>query len=321
MLGARDVYGDVLIELGTVNKDIVVLDADLASSTRTSKFAKKFPDRFFNMGVSEQDMMGTAAGLASAGKIPFCSTFAVFATGRAWEQIRQSICLPKLNVKIVATHGGITVGEDGASHHSTEDIALMRVLPNMTVIVPADGYEAGAAIRTAVKYNGPVYIRLSREKFPVIYPETHEFEIGKANVFRDGEDVTIIAAGLMAHAAMEAADDLRKDGLSAGIINMSTIKPIDSNAILTAARKSGAIVTVEEHSIIGGLGSAVAEVISENEPVLLKRIGINDKFGMSGRPAELLEHYGLTKDAIKKAVYNIVEKKGIVSGSNLLTNP
>jgi transketolase len=309
MLGTRDVYGDVLIELGTANKDIVVLDADLSSSTRTSKFAKKFPDRFFNMGVSEQDMMGTAAGLASAGKIPFCSTFAVFATGRAWEQVRQSICLPKLNVKIVATHGGITVGEDGASHHSTEDIALMRVLPNMTVIVPADGYEAGAAIRTAAKYKGPVYIRLSREKFPVISPETQEFEIGKAKVYGIGEDVTIIAAGLMVHTAMEAADDLRKDGLSVGIINMSTMKPIDSNAVLTAARKSGAIVTVEEHSIIGGLGSAVAEVISENEPVFLKRIGINDRFGMSGRPAELIEHYGLTKDAIKKAVHHIVETK------------
>ncbi len=309
MLGTRDIYGDVLIELGAQNKDIVVLDADLSSSTRTSKFAKKFPDRFFNMGVSEQDMMGTAAGFASAGKIPFCSTFAVFATGRAWEQVRQSICLPKLNVKIVATHGGITVGEDGASHHSTEDIALMRVLPNMTVIVPADAYEAGAAIRTAAKYKGPVYIRLSREKFPVIYPENHEFEIGKANVYGTGEDVTIISCGLMVHASMEAADDLRKDGLGVGVINMSTIKPIDSNAILAAARKGSSIVTVEEHSIIGGLGSAVAEVISENEPVLLKRIGINDKFGMSGRPAELVEHYGLTNDAIKKAVHHIMEMK------------
>lgn len=310
MLGTRDVYGDVLIELGALNKDIVVLDADLSSSTRTSKFAKKFPDRFFNMGVSEQDMMGTAAGLASAGKIPFCSTFAIFATGRAWEQVRQSICLPKLNVKIVATHGGITVGEDGASHHSTEDIALMRVLPNMTVIIPADGYEASAAIRAAAKYKGPVYIRLSREKFPVIYPENHEFDIGKAKVYGVGEDVTIIAAGLMVHTAMEAADDLRKDGLSIGIINMSTIKPIDGDAVSIAAKKSGAIVTIEEHSIIGGLGSAVAEVISETEPVLLKRIGISDKFGMSGKPAELLEHYGLTKDAVKKAVYRIVEKKG-----------
>lgn len=311
MLGTRDVYGDVLIELGTENKDIVVLDADLASSTRTAKFKKKFPDRFFNMGVSEQDMMGTAAGFASAGKIPFASTFAIFATGRAWEQVRQSICLPKMNVKIVATHGGITVGEDGASHQSTEDIALMRVLPNMTVIIPADGYEAGAAIKAAVKYRGPVFIRLSREKFPVLYPENCEFEIGKAKVHSIGKDATIISCGLMVHMSLEAAEELKKDGLNVGVINMSTIKPLDTDAVLNAARNSGAIVTAEEHSIIGGLGGAVAEVISENEPVPLKRVGINDKFGMSGSTADLLKHYGLTKDAIKEAVYHIIERKGL----------
>ena len=311
MLGTRDVYGDVLIELGTENRDIVVLDADLASSTRTAKFKKKFPDRFFNMGVSEQDMMGTAAGFASAGKIPFASTFAIFATGRAWEQVRQSICLPKMNVKIVATHGGITVGEDGASHHSTEDIALMRVLPNMTVIIPADGYEAGAAIKVAAKYRGPVFIRLSREKFPVIYPENCEFEIGKAKVHSIGEDATIISCGLMVHMSLEAAEELKRDGLSVGVINMSTIKPLDIDAVLDAARNSGAIVTAEEHSIIGGLGSAVAEVISENEPVPLKRVGINDKFGMSGSTADLLKHYGLTKETVKEAVHHVVKMKGI----------
>ena len=309
LLGTRDVYGDVLIELGVANRDIVVLDADLSSSTRTAKFAKRFPERFFNVGVSEQDLMGTSAGFASGGKIPFASTFAVFASGRAWEQVRQSICLPKMNVKIVATHGGITVGEDGASHQSTEDIALMRVLPNMTVIIPADGYEAGAAIRSAANFRGPVYIRLSRDKFPVIYPENCEFEIGKAKVHSIGEDVTIISCGLMVHLSLEAADDLRREGLSVGVINMSTIKPLDSNAILNAARVSGAIVTAEEHSIIGGLGSAVAEVISENEPVPLKRIGINDRFGMSGRAAELLEYFGLTKNAIKEAVYHVMKLK------------
>lgn len=309
MLGTRDVYGDVLIELGTENKEIVVLDADLSSSTRTSKFAKKFPDRFFNMGVSEQDMMGTAAGFAAAGKIPFASTFAVFATGRAWEQVRQAICLPRLNVKIVATHAGITVGEDGASHHSTEDIALMRVLPNMTVIVPADGYETMALVRTIAKHKGPVYVRLSRDKFPVLYPESCEFEIGKAKVHSIGEDVNIIACGLMVSVSLEAAEELKMEGLSIGVINMSTIKPLDNDVILKAVKESGAIVTAEEHSIIGGLGGAVAELISENRPAILKRIGINDRFGMSGRAAELIEHYGLTKDNIKKTVYHVMEKR------------
>src|SRR3990172_9223344 len=262
LLGTREVYGDTLSELGAVNKNIVVLDADLSGSTKTSVFAKKFPDRFFNMGVSEADMMGTAAGLSTCGKIPFASTFAIFASGRAWEQVRQSIAYPKLNVKIVASDGGITVGEDGASHQAIEDIAIMRAIPNMTVIVPCDGVETRSVIQEIVKYDGPVYVRVARGKFPVVLPEDYKFTMGKGVVVRDGKDAAIIANGLMVSHALQAAAMLEKEGLQIQVINMSTIKPIDRELIIKAAQETGAIVTAEEHSIIGGVGEAVASVVA-----------------------------------------------------------
>jgi len=309
LLGTREVYGDTLSELGAVNKNIVVLDADLSSSTRTGVFAKKFPDRFFNMGVSEADMMGTAAGLSTCGKIPFASTFAIFASGRAWEQVRQSIAYPKLNVKIVASHGGITVGEDGASHQAIEDIALMRCIPNMTVIMPCDGIETKSVIHEIVKYNGPVYVRVARGKFPVVMPEDYKFSIGKGVVVRNGKDATIIAMGLMVSHAIEAAAMLEKEGLNIRVINMSTIKPIDRDLIIKAAKETGAIITAEEHSIIGGLGEAVAGVVAEEFPVPMKRVGIQDKFGQSGLAEELLAHYGLMPKDIAVAVREVVKKK------------
>ena len=309
MLSTREVYGDVLVELGSENRDIVALDADLSSSTRTGKFAEKYPDRFFNMGVSEQDMMNTAAGLAVSGKIPFASTFAIFAAGRAWEMIRQSICYPRFNVKIVATHSGITVGPDGASHQCIEDIALMRVLPNMTVIVPADGYETKGAVRFAAQYDGPVYIRLARDKFPVLYDDNYKFQLGKALLHCKGEDATIIAAGLMVHEALKAAESLRQDSIQVGVINMSSIKPLDREAIIKAAQDTGGIVTAEEHSIIGGLGSAVAEVLAEECPVPMKRVGVKDQFGTSGNPQELMIHYGLTANDICRAVAEVIKLK------------
>jgi transketolase len=309
LIATRDVYGETLAGLGESIKDIVVLDADLSGSTKTNIFAKKFPERFFNMGVSEADMMGTAAGFAAAGKIPFASTFAIFASGRAWEQVRQSIAYPKLNVKIVATHGGITVGEDGGSHQSVEDIALMRAIPNMTVIVPCDGIETKSVIREIINYNGPVYVRLARGKFPLVLPEDYKFTIGKGAVVRDGKDATIIAAGLMVSHALEAAAMLEKEGLNIRVINMPTIKPIDRELIVKAAKETGAIVTCEEHSIIGGLGEAVAAVVSEEHPVPVKRFGIEDRFGQSGVAEELLVHYGLMPKDIEKAVKEIVARK------------
>ncbi len=309
MIATRDAYGETLARLGEINKDIVVLDADLSGSTKTAVFAKKFPDRFFNMGVAEQDMMGTAAGLAVAGKIPFASTFAIFATGRAWEQVRQSIAYPKVNVKIVASHAGITVGEDGASHQSVEDIAVMRVIPEMTVIVPADGIETRKVIEEMVRYKGPVYVRVSRGKSPIILDDSYNFEIGKGTVLREGTSVAIIACGIMVSKAMEAADILSKEGLSARVINISTIKPIDKDLIIKAARETCAIVTAEEHSIIGGLGSAVAEVLAENHPAPMKRVGIEDKFGTSGDADKLMEIYGLTPENIAKAAREVIKRK------------
>lgn len=310
LLGTREVYGDTLAELGETNKSIVVLDADLSSSTKTSVFAKRFPERFFNMGVSEADMLGTAAGLASCGKIPFASTFAIFATGRAWEQIRQSIAYPKLNVKIVASHGGITVGEDGASHQSVEDIALMRVIPNMTVIVPCDGIETKGIINEIVNYNGPVYVRVARAKFPVVMPEDYKFEIGKGVVVRDGTDASVIACGLMVSHATQALELLEKEGLKARVINMPTIKPIDRDLLLRTAKETGAVVTAEEHSIIGGLGEAVAGVLAEGYPVPMKRVGIRDAFGQSGTAEELLRHYKLMPKDIAEAVKEAIGRKG-----------
>jgi len=309
LVATRDVYGETLAQLGESSQEIVVLDADLSGSTKTNIFAKKFPERFFNMGVSEADMMGTAAGLAAAGKIPFASTFAIFASGRAWEQIRQSIAYPKLNVKIVASHGGITVGEDGASHQAIEDIAIMRAIPNMTVIVPCDGVETRSVIQEIVKYDGPVYVRVARGKFPVVLPEDYKFTIGKGVVVRDGKDAAIIANGLMVSHALQAAAMLEKEGLQIQVINMSTIKPIDRELIIKAAQETGAIVTAEEHSIIGGLGEAVASVVAEECPVPIKRVGIQDRFGQSGLAEELLIHYGLMPKDIAAAVKEVLTKK------------
>ncbi|HLA51205.1 MAG TPA: transketolase family protein [Thermodesulfobacteriota bacterium] len=309
LVATRDVYGETLARLGESSQEIVVLDADLSGSTKTNIFAKKFPERFFNMGVSEADMMGTAAGLAAAGKIPFASTFAIFASGRAWEQVRQSIAYPKLNVKIVASHGGITVGEDGASHQAIEDIAIMRAIPNMTVIVPCDGVETRSVIQEIVKYNGPVYVRVARGKFPVVLPEDYKFAIGKGVVVRDGKDAAIIANGLMVSHALQAAAMLEKEGLNIRVINMSTIKPIDRELIIKGAQETGAIVTCEEHSIIGGLGEAVASVVVEECPVPMKRVGIQDRFGQSGLAEELLIHYGLMPKDIAAAMKEVITKK------------
>ena len=308
-IATREAYGKTLAGLGEENSDIVVLDADLSKSTKTAEFAKVFPERFFDMGVAEQNMMGTAAGLAVAGKIPFASSFAVFATGRAFEQIRNSIAYPGLNVKIAATHAGISVGEDGASHQSVEDISLMRTLPNMTVIVPADATETEKAVKAAVEIRGPVYLRLGRLALPVLFDENYCFELGKAAVLREGQDVTVIACGLLVGPAMEAADILAEENISTRVINMHTIKPVDRDAIVQAARETKAVVTAEEHSIIGGLGSAVAEVLVQTVPVPQEMVGIKDTFGESGSPAELLEKYGLTANGIITAVKKALNRK------------
>ena len=308
-IATRDAYGDALVSLGKKRNDVVVLDADLSGSTKTGKFAKVFPDRFFNVGIAEQDMVGTAAGFAVAGKLPFASTFAVFATGRAWEQVRQSVCYPNLNVKIVASHAGITVGEDGGSHQSVEDIAVMRVLPNMTVIVPADGPETLQAIEAVAAYKGPCYVRVGRNKVPTLFGEDYKFKIGKAHVFNEGKDAAIIATGLMVAEAIKARDLLKSEGIDAGVINMSTIKPLDTEAIAAAAKRCGAIVTAEEHSIIGGLGGAVAEALAESTPVPMVRIGVKDAFGTSGDQEGLLKHYGMSADDIASAVRAVIKKK------------
>ncbi|MDS1030595.1 transketolase family protein [Bacillota bacterium LX-D] len=307
-IATREAYGKALVRLGEENENIVVLDADLAKSTKTIDFAKTYPERFFDMGIAEQNMLGTAAGLSLGGRIPFASSFAMFATGRAFEIIRNSIAYPKLNVKIAATHAGITVGEDGASHQAIEDIALMRSIPNMTVLVPADGIETEQAVRAAAYYQGPVYIRLGRSGVPVIYDDQYTFAIGKANVLKEGADVTILATGIMVSLALEAAEALQKEGVAAEVINVSTIKPLDAATILQSLQKTKAAVTAEEHSIIGGLGSAVAELSAENFPVPLVRVGVKDVFGESGKPAELLEKYGLTAQGIKEAVAKVLKK-------------
>jgi transketolase len=286
-MATREAYGKALVELGAKNKDVVVLDADLSKSTKTADFQKVYPDRFFNMGISEQDMMVTAAGLATCGKIPFASTFAIFATGRAYEQVRNSIGYPHLNVKIAATHAGITVGEDGATHQSIEDISLMRGIPGMVVINPADAEETRQAIFAAAEHYGPVYIRLGRMAVPDIHDQNYKFELGKGEVIREGKDVAIIATGIMVAIAIEAADKLKEEGIEATVVNIHTIKPIDKDLIVEVAKKTGKVITAEEHSIIGGLGSAVAEVLSEEYPVKIKRIGIKDQFGQSGSPKEL----------------------------------
>ncbi|MBI4826856.1 MAG: transketolase family protein [Nitrospirae bacterium] len=298
----RDAYGEALLELGRKRSDVVALDADLSGSTKTNKFAKEFPERFFNMGIAEQDMIGTAAGLALTGKVPFASTFAVFATGRAWDQIRLTLCYSRTNVKIVATHGGITVGEDGASHQALEDVAIMRALPNMNVVVPADAAETTSAINAVASMKGPVYVRLGRANVPYVMPDDYSFTLGKAHVFNMGKDANIIACGIMVDLALKAAEILKQGGIDTGVINMSTIKPLDEAVLLEAAKNSKLLVTAEEHSVIGGLGGAVSEFISENHPVTVKRIGIQDTFGCSGLPSELLTYHGLTVEKIVETV-------------------
>ncbi len=309
-IATRDAYGKALIELGRVNPQVLVLDADLSKSTKTIGFAKEFPKRFFNMGISEQNMMGVAAGLATTGKIPFVSTFAMFATGRAFEIVRNSIGYTGLNVKICATHAGITVGEDGASHQALEDIACMRAIPDMTVLVPSDAIETREMIHTIVDMEGPAYVRLGRSGVPIINNDTdYKFELGKGVTLAQGSHATIIASGIMVKEALEARDILKKEGLSVGVINIHTIKPIDKELIVRAAKETGAIVTAEEHSIIGGLGAAVAEVLVENQPVPMERLGVRDTFGESGKPDELLKKYALTKDDIVKAIKRVIARK------------
>ena len=303
----RDAYSSALIELGHKNPDVVVLDADLALSTKTKRFGTVFPDRFFDMGIAEANMMGVAAGLAACGKIVFASTFAVFATGRCYDTIRQSIAYPELNVKIVATHAGISVGGDGASHQMLEDIALMRVLPNMTVIAPADATEMEDVVPAIAEHKGPCYVRIGREDAPIIF-ETHgAFEIGKGYVLRDGSDIAIIATGTMTAEALKAYDLLKEEGIEAKIIHMPTIKPLDEELVREVAEETGRIITCEEHSIIGGLGDAVAMAIAK-KPVPMIRIGVNDVFGESGKARELMEKYGLTAENIVARAKELIEK-------------
>lgn len=298
-VATRDAYGQALLELGAENEAIVVLDADLAKSTKTALFAERFPERFFNMGIAEQNLMCTAGGLSLVGKIPFASTFAIFATGRAWEQVRNTICYPSLNVKIAATHAGVTVGEDGGSHQTVEDIGIMRIIPNMTVLVPADATETKAIVRAAVEHDGPVYIRLGRSAVPVLFEENdYEFAIGKANVIRPGSDVAICAIGTMVAAALQAAEQLAEEGIEARVINMASVKPIDRETLVAAAEECGAIVTSEEHNVIGGLGDAVTEVVAASCPVPVLRHGIEDHFGESGKGEQLLDEFGLNADGI-----------------------
>lgn len=305
----RDAYGETLKELGAIYPDLVVLDADLSASTKTQDFAKVYPERFFDCGIAEGNMMSVAAGLAAAGKIPFASTFAIFGAGRAYEQIRNSICYPKLNVKIALTHAGLTVGEDGATHQMLEDIALMRVLPNMTVIVPADAEETKAAVKWAASYQGPVYIRMGRAKCDDVTAENTPFVPGKATVLRKGYDITIIACGIMVSKALQAADILKGAGITARVINMSSIKPIDEDVIIKAASDTGAIVTAEEHQVQGGLGSAVAEVVVKHCPVPMAMIGVEDRFGESGKADDLLKAYGLTAAHIAETALQLYKRK------------
>jgi transketolase len=308
-IAPREVYGKTLVELGRQNPNIVVLDADLKPSTMTQYFEKEFPERFFEVGIAEQNMIGIACGLAASGKIPFASTFAVFAPGRCFDQIRVSVAQAKLNVKIVVTHAGITVGEDGASHQALEDLALICSLPGFTVIVPADAIETAQVIRAVVVHNGPCYVRLCRPKLPVIYDSNYRFEIGRAVEMRSGKDATIITIGVMVAPALEAADHLASEGIVCRVLNMPTLKPIDEGAIVKTARDTGAIVTAEEHQEHGGLGSIVSRVTAKNYPVPMEFVAIKDKFGGSGKPAELLTKYGLTSKEIMAAVREVIKRK------------
>ncbi|MBN9648818.1 transketolase family protein [Terrisporobacter glycolicus] len=302
----RESYGATLVELGKEREDIVVLEADLSKATKSEMFAKKFPERFVNVGIAEQNMVGMAAGLASTGKVTFATTFAVFAAGRAFEVIRNSVCYPKANVKIAATHAGITVGPDGGSHQAIEDIALMCSLPNMVVLSPADDIEACKCVKAAAEIDAPVYLRFGRIALDDIYTDEYDFQIGKGNEIFSGNDVTIISTGIMVHKSLKAAKELKEEGINARVINMATIKPIDEEIIIKAAKETKGIVTVEEHSVIGGLGDRVSAVVCENAPIVVKKIGVKDVFGESGSPDALLEKHGLTVENIKETVKNIV---------------
>jgi len=308
-IATRDSYGNALVELGKMHEDLVVLDADLAAATTTGVFKKEFPDRHIDCGIAENNMTGIAAGMATCGKVPFMSTFAMFAAGRSFEQVRNSIGYPHLNVKIGATHAGISVGEDGATHQCNEDIALMRTIPGMVIINPADDVEARAAVHAAYEYKGPVYLRFGRLAVPVIHSEDYHFEIGKGEVIREGKEVAIIATGLCVSEALEAANKLMDKGIDATVVNIHTIKPIDKALILEIAKKSKYLFTVEEHSVIGGLGSAVADVLCEEYPMKLTRIGIQDVFGESGPAVELLHKYGLDAEGIMERVEQVVNNE------------
>ena len=305
-IATRDSYGKALAELGAEYENIVVLDADLAGATKTATFQKAFPERHFDCGIAEANMICMAAGLSTTGLVPFASSFAMFAAGRAFEQVRNSIGYPHLNVKIGATHGGISVGEDGASHQCCEDFALMRSIPGMVVMSPADDVEAKAMVRAAYEHEGPVYMRFGRAAVPVVHGDDFKFQIGKGEVLRDGTDVAIIANGLMTYEAMVAAEELAKDGINAMVINMGTIKPLDEELVLEAARKCGKVITAEEHSVIGGLGEAVAAVLSEKLPTLLKRVGVNDEFGHSGSAGALLKQFGLSAENLVKTAKSML---------------
>jgi len=308
-VSVREAYGKALLELGMENQDIVALDADLSRSTMTRFFAREFPERFFECGIAEQNMIGIAAGLAAAGKIPFASTFAVFVPGRCFDQVRMSIAQPGLNVKLVTTHGGISVGEDGTSHQSIEDLSLICSLPGFTVLVPADAIETTEAVKAAAATLGPFYIRLCRPKLPLVFGEDYRFNLGKAVMMKQGGDATIIAIGLMVKSALEAARNLEKQGIYCRVLNMSTLKPIDEAAIIQAAAETGAIVTAEEHLEHGGLGSLVAQVVAQNRPVPMEFIAIKDTYAKSGKPEELLERYGLTEEDIERGVRAAIERK------------
>ena len=309
MIPTRNGFGEGIVELGKANKDIVVLCADLTDSTRAGWFRKEFPDRFFGFGVAEQDMYGAAAGLSLVGKIPFACTFGVFASGRAWDQIRISIAYMNLDVKIIGTHGGISVGPDGATHQAIEEISLMRILPNMTILVPADAIEAKKATIAAAKHKGPVYIRLGRNPAPLVTDKVDPFIIGKANVLREGGDVTIIACGHTIIESRKAADVLKKEGIDARLINLHTPKPIDKETVMKAAEDTGALVTVEEHLQAGGMGSAVSEILSQARPVPIKMVAIKDRFGESGEPLELLKKFNLMTEDIVSAVHDVLKLK------------
>ena len=306
-IATRESYGETLVELGAEHEEIVVLDADLAAATKTGLFQAAYPERFINCGIAESNMIGVAAGLAAAGKVPFASSFAMFAAGRAYEQVRNSVGYPHLNVKIGATHAGISVGEDGATHQCCEDIALMRTIPGMTVIVPSDDIEAKAAVKAAAAMEGPVYMRFGRLAVPVINDEDYKFEIGKGNVLKEGTDVAIIANGLCVAESLEAAKKLEAEGINAQVINMATVKPLDTELVLKAAKETGKVVTVEEHSVIGGLGSAVCDVLSEQLPTPVLKIGVNDVFGHSGPAVELIKEFGLDGDSIAAKVKEFVK--------------